>query len=169
MARFAARFADLGFSVHPSTVELMREITASGELEHLVPERSWNEIYRALGAVRPSVFLATLRVCGALKVLLPEVEALYGIPQPEKWHPEIDTGLHVEMALDFAASMKFEPKVLFAVLLHDLGKGLTDKASLPLRAEVANIDASLPIRSLQTMEDAIAFTLLPLVFPYQAK
>jgi len=143
VARFAARFAGLGFSVHPSTLALMRKIKDSGELEHLVAERSWNEIYRAMGAARPSVFLATLRACGALKVLLPEVEALYGIPQNQQWHPEIDTGLHVEMALDLAASMKYEPKVLFAVLLHDLGKGLTDKADLP--AHHGHENAGLPL------------------------
>jgi tRNA nucleotidyltransferase (CCA-adding enzyme) len=131
VARFAARFSGLGFKVHPDTLDLMRDITGSGELEHLVPERSWSEIFRAMGSARPSVFLSVLRECGALGLLLPEVEALYGIPQRRKWHPEIDTGVHLEMAMDLAASMNFGPRVVFAVMLHDLGKGLTDPGQLP--------------------------------------
>ncbi|MFT5139508.1 MAG: tRNA nucleotidyltransferase (CCA-adding enzyme), partial [Rhodothermales bacterium] len=131
VARFAARFADLGFSVHPQTLDLMRDIAHSGELGHLVAERSWREIYRAMGSDQPSVFLKTLRACNSLEVLLPELDALYGVPQDAKWHPEIDTGAHTELAMDFAAEKKFGSNVVFAVMLHDLGKGLTPKSELP--------------------------------------
>ncbi len=131
VARFAARFAELGFVVHPDTIQFMREITRSGELGHLVPERSWSEIFRAMDSSRPSVFLSVLRECGALEVLFPEVNVLYGIPQSRQWHPEIDTGIHLHMAMDMAASMQSGPRVVFAVMLHDLGKGLTARDELP--------------------------------------
>lgn len=131
VARFAARFAPLGFTVHGDTIELMKEITGAGELQHLVPERSWSEIYRAMECERPSVFLSTLRACDALKVLMPEADALYGIPQDPKWHPEIDTGVHVEMSMDLAASRNYGAGVVFSLLLHDLGKGLTREENLP--------------------------------------
>ena len=130
-ARFAARFAPLGFRVHPQTMELMQQITRSGELQHLVAERSWNEIQSGLATPRPSVFLQVLRDCGALAVLLPEVDVLFGVPQPERYHPEIDTGVHIQMALDVAAARDRPGEVLFAVLLHDLGKGLTAPADGP--------------------------------------
>ncbi len=131
VARFAARFADLGFRVHPGTLDLMREITSSGELEHLVPERAWSEIRRAMESARPSLFVSVLRECGALQALLPEVEALYGVPQPDKHHPEVDCGVHLELALDMAASIGSSAAAVFAVLLHDLGKGLTPADELP--------------------------------------
>lgn len=131
VARFAARFAPLGFTVHPDTLDLMRTIREAGELEHLVPERAWQEIHAAMAAARPSVFVATLRACGALEVLLPEVERLYGVPQNPDGHPEIDTGVHLDLALDMAAEMGAGPDAVFAVLLHDLGKGLTDPADWP--------------------------------------
>jgi len=132
VARFAARFAPLGFTVHADTLELMRSICESGELEHLVPERSWKELHSAMAAAQPSVFLSTLRACGALGVLLPEVEALYGVPQNPEGHPEVDTGVHLELALNMAASMEAGPDVVFAVLLHDLGKGLTEPEQWPV-------------------------------------
>lgn len=131
VARFAARFAGLGFQVHDSTLELMREMTASGELEHLVPERVWGEFVKALSTDRPAVFVEVLRRCGALAVLLPEVDRLFGVPQPEVHHPEIDTGSHVLMALDRAALLGGSVESVFAVLLHDLGKALTPKNLLP--------------------------------------
>jgi tRNA nucleotidyltransferase (CCA-adding enzyme) len=143
VARFAARFAPLGFTVHPETLELMRAIRDAGELEHLVPERAWKELYGALAAPRPSAFLATLRACHALEVLLPEVAALYGVPQPVEGHPEVDTGAHLELALDMAAALKAGPDVAFAVLLHDLGKGLTDPADWP--AHHGHESAGLPL------------------------
>jgi tRNA nucleotidyltransferase (CCA-adding enzyme) len=131
VARFAARFADLGFRVHPSTLQLMSEMVESGELEHLVPERVWTEFEKAFSSSQPGVFIETLRECGALAVLLPEVDRLFGIPQPEKYHPEIDTGVHVLMTMNLAAAMECEPQIIFALLLHDLGKGLTPESALP--------------------------------------
>ncbi|MEE4293899.1 MAG: multifunctional CCA addition/repair protein [Xanthomonadales bacterium] len=131
VARFAARLAPLGFTVHPSTMELMRDISASGELEHLAAERSWAEVEGAMASARPGVFIEVLRACGALQRLLPEVDVLFGVPQPEKYHPEIDTGLHVQMAMDFAAERGWGPEVVFSLLLHDLGKGITPSEEWP--------------------------------------
>jgi len=131
VARFAARFAPLGFTVHPQTLELMRTIVASGELGELVPERVWIEIEAAMTAPEPGNFVQVLRDCDALAVLLPEVERLFGVPQPAVHHPEIDTGLHVIMAMNLAAREGGSPRAVFALLLHDLGKGLTPKAEWP--------------------------------------
>jgi tRNA nucleotidyltransferase (CCA-adding enzyme) len=124
-ARFAARYAELGFRVAQETVALMRSMTDSGELTALVPERVWQETERALGESRPDVFFETLRECGALQVIFPELAALYGVPQPPRWHPEVDTGLHVMLALRYSASEGASTAVRFAVLMHDLGKALT--------------------------------------------
>lgn len=132
VARFAAHFAQFGFRVHESTLALMREITLSGELQHLAPERTWREIEKAMKTEKPSEFVRVLRDCSALEVLLPEVNVLFGVPQPEKYHPEIDTGVHVLMALDIAAGLsQGAANVAFAVLLHDLGKGLTQRQYWP--------------------------------------
>ena len=131
VARFAARLAPLGFTVHPSTLQLMREICASGELEHLVPERAWAELAGAMAADRPGRFVEVLRECGALAVLLPEVDSLFGVPQPEQHHPEIDTGVHVLMAMNLAAGQGWPAPVVFALLMHDLGKGLTPREEWP--------------------------------------
>ena len=125
VARFAARYAALGFRVAEETVALMRSMTDSGELTALVPERVWQETERALGESRPDVFFSTLRDCGALQVIFPELAALYGIPQPPRWHPEVDTGVHVMLALRYAADTGAATAVRFAVLMHDLGKALT--------------------------------------------
>lgn len=125
VARFAARYAELGFRVAEETVALMRAMTLSGELSALVPERVWQETERALGESRPDVFFETLRQCGALEVVFPEIEALFGVPQPPRWHPEIDTGVHVLLALRYAARAGFSARVRFAVLMHDLGKART--------------------------------------------
>jgi tRNA nucleotidyltransferase (CCA-adding enzyme) len=125
VARFAARYAELGFRVAPETVALMRRMTESGELTALVPERVWQETERALGESRPDVFFETLRECGALQVIFPELAALYGVPQPPRWHPEIDTGVHVMLALRYSAASGASTAVRFAVLMHDLGKALT--------------------------------------------
>ena len=131
VARFAARYAPLGFSVHDSTMKLMRRMTAAGELEHLVPERVWSEIEAAMSSAKPGIFIQVLRVCGALAVLLPEVDGLFGVPQPAKYHPEIDTGIHVMMAMDFAAVRQWPAPVVFALLMHDLGKGRTEQSAWP--------------------------------------
>jgi tRNA nucleotidyltransferase (CCA-adding enzyme) len=131
VARFAARYAPLGFVVAPETFELMQRMVTEGEVAALVPERVRQEMVRALAEPRPDVFVETLRSCGALAVLLPELERLYGVPQPERWHPEIDTGVHVMMALRLAADAKASTNVRFAVLMHDLGKGLTPRERWP--------------------------------------
>jgi tRNA nucleotidyltransferase (CCA-adding enzyme) len=132
VARFAARFADFGFRVHDTTLALMREITLSGELQHLAAERVWREFERAMTTQKPSEFISVLREVRALEVLLPEVNNLFGVPQPEQYHPEIDTGIHVLMALDAAAGLSDgAANIVFAVLLHDLGKALTDKQYWP--------------------------------------
>ncbi|WKZ13279.1 MAG: multifunctional CCA addition/repair protein [Gammaproteobacteria bacterium] len=125
VARFAARFAPLGFSVAPATLQLMREMVAAGEAAELVPERVWQETESALATTRPDVFVSTLRDCGALAAIYPEVDALWGVPQPPRWHPEIDTGVHLLMALEQSARLSPKPEVHFAVLVHDLGKGTT--------------------------------------------
>lgn len=131
VARFAARYAELGFRVAEETVALMRAMTESGELTALVPERVWQETERALGEPRPDVFFETLRECGALRIIFPELEALYGVPQPPRWHPEVDTGVHVMLALRYSAGTGAATTVRFAVLMHDLGKALTDPGRWP--------------------------------------
>ena len=130
-ARFAARFAPLGFKLAPETVELMRGMVRDGEVDALVPERVWQETLKALKCARPSVYFEVLRECGALTRVFPELERLWGVPQPAKWHPEIDTGVHVMMVLDQAARLSKEPTVRYAALTHDLGKGTTPKDILP--------------------------------------
>jgi tRNA nucleotidyltransferase (CCA-adding enzyme) len=131
LARFAARFADLGFTVAEETQTLMRQMVTSGEVDALVPERVWQETERALGETRPDVFFRTLRDCGALAVIFPEIDALYGVPQPPKWHPEIDTGVHVMLAVRYAAKIGAPTSVRFAVLMHDLGKARTPQDKWP--------------------------------------
>ncbi len=131
VARFAARLAPLGFHVADETRRLMREMVDNGEVAALVPERVWAETRRALTENRPAVFIEVLRDCGALAVLFPEIDRLFGVPQPEKYHPEVDTGVHTLMVLEQAARLSPEPKVRFAALLHDLGKGVTPKDQLP--------------------------------------
>ncbi|HEY5782338.1 MAG TPA: multifunctional CCA addition/repair protein [Lysobacter sp.] len=131
-ARFMARFAPLGFSVAPETTALMREMTQSGELAELTPERVWQELRRALASASPAAFLRALHEAGALAVVLPEVEALYGVPQRAEFHPEIDTGVHIELVCDMAARLAPGDDVIgFAALTHDLGKALTPPDVLP--------------------------------------
>lgn len=131
-ARFMARFAALGFSLAPETLTLMKSMVAAGEVDHLVPERVWQEIQSALQCTTPSAFLQTLRACGALKILLPEVDALYGVPQRVEYHPEIDAGIHTEMVCDMAARLAPGDALIgFAALLHDLGKALTNPLQWP--------------------------------------
>src|SRR5215469_4353125 len=142
-ARFAARFAPLGFSVAEDTMALMARMVASGEVDALVPERVWQETERALAEDRPEVFFEVLRACGALRALYPEIDALFGVPQPEKWHPEIDTGVHVMLALKFAAASGASTAVRFATLLHDLGKGLTPRERWP--AHPGHEEAGVPL------------------------
>jgi len=132
VARFAARFAPLGFTVADETMSLLQQMVRDGEVDHLVPERVWAETRKALGEAQPSAFLRVLRESGALAVLFPEVDALYGVPQRAEFHPEIDTGIHQEMVLDAAATLAPGNDLIgFCALAHDLGKALTPKEELP--------------------------------------
>ena len=129
VARFAARFTD--FTVAPETMQLMREMVAHGEADHLVAERVWQELARGLMEERPSRMFDVLRECGALKVVLPEVDRLWGVPQRPEYHPKVDTGVHLMMVLDMAARLATTLIVRFACLVHDLGKGTTPADMLP--------------------------------------
>ena len=129
LARFAARFAD--FSVAAETMALMRQMVEDGEVDHLVPERVWQELARGLMSERPSRMLEVLRECGALKVLLPELDRLWGVPQRPEYHPEVDTGVHMMLVMDMAARMNTPLSVRVACLMHDLGKGTTPADVLP--------------------------------------
>jgi tRNA nucleotidyltransferase (CCA-adding enzyme) len=131
VARFAARFAPLGFTVAEETQQLMTDMVAAGEVDALVPERVWQETVRALGEPAPQRFFEVLRECGALAILFPEIDRLFGVPQPAKHHPEIDCGIHTLMVLQQAVKLSAEPEVRFAALTHDLGKGVTPPDILP--------------------------------------
>ena len=131
LARFAARYAHLGFTVASETMSFMAEMVDSGELSTLTAERVWQEVSRSLAEPSPEVFFNVLRQCGALAAILPEIDALFGVPQPEKHHPEIDTGLHTMMVLQQAVLLTDSPEVRFAALTHDLGKALTPAESWP--------------------------------------
>jgi tRNA nucleotidyltransferase (CCA-adding enzyme) len=131
VARFAARYAQLGFRVADETLALMRRMTAAGEVRALVAERVWQETERALAEARPEVFFETLRACGALAVIFAEIDALFGVPQPPRWHPEIDTGVHVMLAVRQAAQLGASGAVRFAALTHDLGKACTPREHWP--------------------------------------
>jgi tRNA nucleotidyltransferase (CCA-adding enzyme) len=132
VARFAARFAPLGFTLAEETASLLQQMVRDGEVDHLVPERVWAETRRALGEAQPSAFLRVLRESGALAVLFPEVDAMYGVPQRAQYHPEIDTGTHLEMTLDAAARLApGNDLVGFCAFTHDLGKALTPVDELP--------------------------------------
>jgi tRNA nucleotidyltransferase (CCA-adding enzyme) len=134
VARFAARFAPLGFRVAPETTALMRSMVERGEAAALIPERVWQETEKALRESAASVFFQVLRECGALQAIYPEIDALFGVPQPAQWHPEIDTGIHTLMVLDQAAALSSDTTVRFAALVHDLGKGTTPKEQWPKHA-----------------------------------
>lgn len=131
VARFAARFHKMGFTVADETRDLIRQIGQSGELEALVAERVWSELSRALDAPDPAVFFTTLRDCEVLAPLFPEIDALFGVPQNAKYHPEIDTGVHLMMALQASAALGHDNETRFAVLMHDLGKATTPSSVLP--------------------------------------
>jgi len=131
VARFAARFHSLGFRVADETLELMRRMVGSGEVDALVSDRVWKETESALKGAASRRFFEVLRECGALAKIYPEIEALFGVPQPERWHPEIDTGVHTMMVLDQAEALSASPAVRFAALVHDLGKADTPAERLP--------------------------------------
>jgi len=146
VARFAARYAPLGFTIAEETLALMRKMVADGEANALVAERVWAETESALAEDRPDVFIQVLRDCGALAVVYPEIDALFGVPQPEKWHPEIDTGVHQLLALREAVKLGGGVPARFAVLMHDLGKADTPPEKLPSHpghegAGVARVEA----------------------------
>ena len=145
VAKFAARFAKLGFTVAPETQKLMNDIVQSGEIDTLVRERVWQEIEQAMGGPAPDMFIRVLRNCGALKLILPEVDRLFGVPQPVKYHPEVDTGLHILLCLQQAAKLTDDPVVRYAALVHDVGKGVTDKAKWP--SHYAHETLGLPLQA----------------------
>ncbi len=131
LARFAARFSTLGFTVANETMKLMSEMVDEGEVDSLVAERVWQETVKALAEPSPEVFIKVLKDCGALKILFPEIDRLFGVPQPVEHHPEIDTGIHTMMVLHQSCLLSDDPVVRFAALTHDLGKGTTPKDILP--------------------------------------
>ncbi len=131
VARFAARYADYGFSIAAETMAMMQCLVDHDEMEALVAERVWQEVEKALADNNPRIFFEILRQCGALARLFPEIDCLYGVPQPKQWHPEIDTGIHTMMVLEQAARISAEPRVRFAALVHDLGKGTTPEEQWP--------------------------------------
>jgi tRNA nucleotidyltransferase (CCA-adding enzyme) len=151
VARFAARFAHLGFRVAEDTNALMRKMVASGELEALVGERVWTEMHKALVAASPAEFVRVLRYCNALAIILPEVNDLFGVPQPEKYHPEIDTGIHTLMCLEQARKLSDDSAVLYATLVHDVGKALTDRDNWP--RHIAH--ESLGLKALTAIEQRL--------------
>ncbi|MGB5398051.1 MAG: multifunctional CCA addition/repair protein, partial [Gammaproteobacteria bacterium] len=131
VARFAARYAHLGFSVANETLQLMRAMVSAGEVDALVPERVWQEMLKALAEKSPGKFIEVLRDCGALQKIMPELDRLWGVPQPPEHHPEIDTGIHTLMVLEQACKLSDDTEVRFAALVHDLGKGTTPQAEWP--------------------------------------
>ncbi|MGZ5602381.1 MAG: multifunctional CCA addition/repair protein [Methylobacter sp.] len=131
VARFAARYAHLGFTLAEETRMLMQAMVTAGEVDHLVPERVWAELFKALTEKSPSAFFYTLKDCSALEKIFPEISCLFGVPQPEKYHPEIDTGIHAMLCLEQAALLSSNPEVRFAALVHDLGKGVSPREHWP--------------------------------------
>ena len=149
VARFAARFAPLGFTVAEETMALMSRMVQEGELDYLVAERVWQETRRALGEKMPSVYFQVLKDCGALSVWFPEVAALFGVPQPEKHHPEIDCGVHALLSLTAAAALSNDIPVRWAGLTHDLGKALTPESEWPRHIAHENRGIK-PLKALHT-------------------
>ncbi len=138
IARFAARFSSFGFKIALETMQLMTNMVNSGEVDHLVEERVWQELHSSLKEAQPQVFFAVLRDCGALARLFPEIDNLYGIPQNEHYHPEIDTGIHTMMVLQQACRLSQDAKVRFAALVHDVGKATTPKEQWPKHLDHEN-------------------------------
>ena len=147
VARFAARFHAQGFTIADETLTMMANISQSGELEALTAERVFQELDKALSTDNPHIFIDVLEQCGALKVLFPEIHALFGVPQPAKWHPEIDTGIHTLMVLEQAAKLTKDNSVRFAALVHDLGKALSPKEHLP-KHHGHGLKGLVPIKAL---------------------
>lgn len=135
VARFAARYAHLDFHVADETMHLMKQMVANGEVDALVPERVWQEMEKALSERSPERFVEVLRDCGALQRILPELDILFGVPQPEQHHPEIDSGIHTLLVLQQACKLSGDTEVRFAALMHDLGKGTTPRSEWPHHIE----------------------------------
>ncbi|QJC34909.1 multifunctional CCA addition/repair protein [Enterobacteriaceae endosymbiont of Donacia piscatrix] len=131
VARFAAKLNYLNFKIHDKTLKLMKIMSNSGELSYLKPERIWKETYNALQSKHPQIYFKILKECNALSIILPEINKLYGIPAPLKWHPEIDTGIHTMLTLKIISQLTKNASTRFAALCHDIGKGLTPKELLP--------------------------------------
>lgn len=147
VARFAARYRQYGFTIAPETQHLMQQLAHAGELAHLTPERVWKETSRALSGAMPHIYFQTLRDCGALAALFPELDALFGVPNPAQWHPEIDTGIHTLMVLQQASMLSAELPVRFAALVHDLGKAKTPLDKWPSHRGHEQLGLS-PVRQL---------------------
>ena len=131
IARFSARYAHLGFTIADETLDLMKQMVSNGETEHLVAERVWAELHKTLSEKTPTAFFHTLKECNALQSIFPEIDKLFGIPQPEKFHPEVDTGIHSLLSLEQASKLSNKPEVRLAALLHDLGKAETEPSKWP--------------------------------------
>ncbi|NIB44273.1 multifunctional CCA addition/repair protein [Pseudomaricurvus alkylphenolicus] len=151
VARFAARYHHLGFTLAEETRQLMSSMVQEGEVSHLVPERVWKETERALREPSPHIFVEVLRQCGALAVIMPELDNLFGVPQPKQHHPEVDCGLHCLMALEQARQLSEDSEVLFAALVHDLGKAETPTEELP--RHIGHESRSLPL--IETLCDRL--------------
>ncbi len=151
IARFMARYAHLGFSIASETMQLMKTMVAAGEVDALVPERVWQEMQKALSEKTPSAFITALRECGALARIMPELDCLWGVPQPEEHHPEIDTGIHTLMVLEQACKLSSNPQVRFAALVHDLGKGTTPIEEWPRHIEHEARGAKIVLQVCQRM------------------
>ncbi|MEJ2515892.1 MAG: multifunctional CCA addition/repair protein [Gammaproteobacteria bacterium] len=162
-ARFAARFHGLGFRLAGETLQLMKAMVAAGEADALVPERVWQETRSALGTEHPEVFIEVLRDCDALARVFPELDALFGVPQPRRWHPEIDTGVHLLMCLEQATRLTDDVEVRFAVMTHDLGKGTTPKALLPAHHGHEERGVTLIRRLCERLRIPVAFRDLAII------
>lgn len=147
VARFHAKLHHLGFKIAPETLELMAKISNSGELKTLTSERVFLELNKALKTRSPHIFISTLRKCGALKEVMPEIDALFGVPAPAKWHPEIDTGIHSLMTLERVCTFTDNPVTRFGMLCHDLGKGITPKDKWPHHYNHGELGL-IPLKSL---------------------
>ncbi|MFO1258024.1 MAG: multifunctional CCA addition/repair protein [Gammaproteobacteria bacterium] len=163
VARFMARLAPLGFTVAPETMQLMQTIVSHDEMEALTPERVWKEFEKSLASDSPVAFLRVLRESGALKRILPEVDRLYGIPQPKMWHPEVDTGIHVELALEMATQLTANPQIRFAVLMHDVGKGMTPEALWPQHVGHEDLGVELIEAALMRLKIPNAYSELAIL------
>jgi tRNA nucleotidyltransferase (CCA-adding enzyme) len=157
VAKFAARFSSRGFHVAPETMSKMRAMVEAGEVSALIADRVWKETEAALAGNDPQVFFAVLRECGALQAIFPEIDALFGVPQPPKWHPEIDCGIHTMMVLEQASLLSQIPEVRFAALVHDLGKATTPKSQWPkhLSAPISDMAANTNHRERGTRAIAV--------------